>query len=251
MAYHNGFRCIRSSNGSGWGNVFSAKPATNAKVSPAAVQSFAPKAGIGFRRIGQSTTITGTDAVFGITLNYDEKLNTNYSGAYLGLTASQPLDAGFVVSLDGEAGLYWAHTAYDGSMLTNRVSAGNSSLSLSKDNAAFVGAIKAAIDKDLGNNWKVGVFARAEWYSYAPEMNYNTFDRTGTVTAFSGPNNGNIDRKQHGVDLVGRRAPFVQTELKALLIRIGPSNGPKLDEGPGAIPGLLLFGWRENENDHK
>jgi hypothetical protein len=189
---NSGINYLTSRRANHWGVALEVQPGAwnnfGAKSKTPVVQSITTKAGLAFRRIGQNTTITGNDAVFGTTLNYDEKLSTSYTGAYLGLTASQPLGAGVIASLDGEAGLYWAHTAYDGTMLTSSTSAGNSALSLSSDRATFIGSVKAALDKDLGNNWKVGVFTRAEWYSYAPEMNYNSVDRNGAVLVFSGPN---------------------------------------------------------------
>jgi hypothetical protein len=173
-----------------WGVAFEVQPQRfTSRNSAVQSRSLLPKAGLAFRRIGQDTAISGEDVPIGTTMNYSEQLDTNYWGAYVGLTGSQRLGAGFIVSLDGEAGLYWAHTSYDGAMLSSKVSAGNSVLSLSSDRASFIGAIKLAIDKNVGG-WTFGVTSRAEWYSYVPEMNYNTYDRNGAFLYFAGPNDG-------------------------------------------------------------
>ena len=169
-------------------SAFGAAGPAITKAPATVVQAFTPKYGLAFRRIGQNISITATDVVFGTSLNYSERLDTNYWGSYLGLTVAHPV-AGLIFSLDGEAGLYWAQTSYNGTMLTSAVNTGNTALTLSKNRAAFIGIAKAAVDKDFGT-WKAGVFARAEWYSYAPEMNYNSLDVNGAFTNFSGPNNG-------------------------------------------------------------
>ena len=75
---------------------------------------------------------------------------------------------------------------------TDFVGTFSQSLGLDRDEAAFIGALNLAIEKQF-QTFTLAGFVRGEYYSYAPQMAYNQTDR---VTDFpggysiSGPNDG-------------------------------------------------------------
>ena len=147
--------------------------------------TIATKAGLGYRRIDAGTSLNGSRVSGGlgtpVPFSLSEDNGTGYLGGYVGAVAKLPLGDGYVLALDGEAGLYWAHTSYKGRysqsdepFLTSVDLA--QTLTLGRDTAAVIAALKVGVDKDFGA-FKAGVFARGEFYSYAPEMRYNNVDR--------------------------------------------------------------------------
>jgi len=145
------------------------------------------RAGPAFRRIDQDTTISGRLISLGVgpdpfQLTYSEDLETNYWGAFVGADGSIDLGGGWSLQGDAEAGLYWADTDYSGNyVVTNAFSFGtanpnvNQQLSLDSDELAFIGTLKAALEKDFGA-FKLAGFGRVEYISSAPDMAYNNTD---------------------------------------------------------------------------
>jgi len=154
------------------------------------------RAGPAFRRIDQDTTITGREinnGPFGPDpwqLTYSEDLETNYWGAFVGADGAIDLGGGWSLQGDAEAGLYWADTDYSGTyVVTNGLFVGsvnpnvNQSLSLDSNELAFIGIVKAALEKDFGM-FRLAGFGRVEYISSAPDVAYN--DRSGANSTFPG-----------------------------------------------------------------
>ncbi|MCC7251991.1 hypothetical protein [Hyphomicrobium sp.] len=140
------------------------------------------KLGAGYRRIDTEFTINGGRVSGGapVPFTLDEDNGTGYLGGYVGAGSTLPLGAGFVLTIDAEVGVYWAHTEYDGQYTSAGMVGVAQSLSLERDEAAAVAALKLGFEKDFGS-FQVAVFGRGEYYSYAPEMRYNEIDRVGGV----------------------------------------------------------------------
>ena len=90
------------------------------------------------------------------------------------------LGAGFAISLDGDAGLYWGQTEYQGQYSQSRAPAASSnlsqSLSLRQEAPAGIAGLKIGIDRDFGA-FSAGIFARGEFISYVPEVRHNDVER--------------------------------------------------------------------------
>ena len=149
------------------------------------------RAGPAFRRIDQDITITGrlinNSAADPFQLTYSEDLETSYYGGFIGADGALDLGGGWSLTGDAEAGLYWADTDYSGDyVVTNAVVAGpvnpnvNQSLSLDSNELAFIGVLKAGLEKDFGM-FRLSGFGRVEYISSAPDIAYNDVDRN---TAF-------------------------------------------------------------------
>ena len=145
------------------------------------------RAGPAFRRIDQDLEIEGRGINFAGTvdpyqLTYSESLETNYWGGFVGVDGAIDLGGGWSLQGDAEAGLYWADTDYSGNyVVTNGLVVGftnpnvNQSLSLESDELAFIGVLKAALEKDFGL-FKLAGFGRVEYISSAPDVAYNDRD---------------------------------------------------------------------------
>ena len=181
-----------------WGAAFELEtPSSGAKTAPA----LAWKAGPAFRRIGQDfdlnskgINLAGTST--GIT-TYSETLNTSYWGGYVGLIGKLRPAKGLSFTLDGEVGLYGAHTEYNGRYAASGATeSGNpganlsQSLALDRNTLAVIAALKLSAEQDFGA-LRLGAFVRGEYYSYAPSVAYNDTDLTGGVGQnLVGANNG-------------------------------------------------------------
>ena len=154
------------------------------------------KLGTGYRRIDTDLSINGGRVSGGagipIPLSLSEDTSTGYLGGYIGAVGKLPLGQGFALTVDGDVGIYWAHTDYDAQYISSGSTIGTTNLSqsltLDRDTSAVIAALKVGVDKDFGM-FKAGIFARGEYYSYAPEMRYNDVDQFGGATA-GGSNNG-------------------------------------------------------------
>ena len=152
------------------------------------------KAGPAFRQIDQETTITGRSVTTdGFQLTYNEDLDTNYWGAFIGADGAVDLGGGWLLQGDAEAGLYWADTDYSGSYgVTNAAvflsvdGNVNQQLSLESDKLAFIGISKISLEKDFGLVRLAG-FGRVEYISSAPDMAYNDTDIEICCLAATGP----------------------------------------------------------------
>ena len=139
------------------------------------IPPLALKAGLAFKAIDQQIDIHGedieiTDDVF----NYNEDLQTDYWGGYLGLQKIWGLGAGFSLLLDAEAGLYYADTFYRGRLVATGLipeDFSNEQLSLDDQQVAAIGALRLEGRKVLGP-LIASLYGEAELYSYVPKMNY-------------------------------------------------------------------------------
>lgn len=152
-------------------------------------QPIALKLGLAYRRIDQSMEMNavGDGSIQANCsqcryLTYTEGLNTSYLGGYVGLTARKMIANGILVSMDGEIGLYSANSRYNGNYATSgwvmngwQGALMNQTLALTRNQTAVIAALKIGADKNFGP-FNVGVFARGEYYSYAPAMAYNDTD---------------------------------------------------------------------------
>ena len=156
------------------------------------------KLGAGYRRIDTGLSINGGRVSGGagipIPFSLDETTNTGYLGGYIGAGGHVPLGGGFAFTVDGDVGIYWAHTDYHGRYVSTGGAAPSildQSLKLDRDTSAVIASLKVGLDKDFGA-FRAGLFGRGEYaYSYAPEMNYNDVDRVlGPNFPIGGSNDG-------------------------------------------------------------
>jgi hypothetical protein len=174
-------------------------------------QPLAVKVGLAYRRIDQSLALNAVgdgshpgNPAFYRFLAYTEGLDTSYWGGYIGFTGRTMLGNGVVLSLDGEVGLYDANSRYNGTYASSGwvfdpkalPALMTQTLALTHNQAAVIAALKLSADKNFGP-FSLGVFARGEYYSYAPEMAYND-----TQLDFLNGNRGIND----GTSIAGGRA---------------------------------------------
>lgn len=151
------------------------------------------------RGVGPTGTSTGRVA-------YGETLGTDYLGGYLGFDGKLHLGHGFSLVLAGEIGIYRASTSYSGHYAASGATqSGNpaanlsQALSLKHTELAAIAALKLGAEQDLGL-LRAGIFARAEYYSYAPAVAYNDVDFTGTAGQnLVGSNDGTRLRKDDAI----------------------------------------------------
>ena len=146
------------------------------------------KGGAAYRTFDQSLHLSNVEVGFvpgagGENSIYNEDLDTDYWGAYVGLIKTFPLFQGVNLVMDGEAGVYYAQTDYSGRLSYNysinttppNPRQFDQALSLSDDDVAFIGALNAQIDTDIGFG-TASLFALGEYYSSAPRMVYADAD---------------------------------------------------------------------------
>jgi len=147
--------------------------------------------GADIRGIYQDLAIAVTNAPVGLAdrLDYDEDLDTTYYGAYAawGGDYSIPFLSDIINGLGLQSsfllrgGLYSAHTDYSGRTVVS-FGASPSSLSLSKNDLAFIGGLVLETRKRLGPRAMLSLKTEYEYYSWVPKMGYKD-DQFGT-----GPN---------------------------------------------------------------
>ncbi|RME97028.1 MAG: hypothetical protein D6773_16360, partial [Alphaproteobacteria bacterium] len=146
--------------------------------------------GLDVRGIDQETRIRTTNNGPG---RYDEDLDTTYYGAYGAwggdyslpffsrLTSGLGLQSSFML----RGGLYYADTDYDGTYFTNFAGLPDrGNLSLSSDDAAFIGGLVLETRKPLGQRASLSLKSEYEYYSHVPTMAYT--DQAGGGA--TGPN---------------------------------------------------------------
>jgi hypothetical protein len=144
--------------------------------------------GIGYRAIDQDMSLTSTWSQSTNRQHYDETLDTGYLGAYWGMSGRHPLSHGLDLVYAGDAGIYWAHTSYDGALSqSDFLGSLSQGLSLDRDEAAFIGALSLGVEQQFSCFTLAG-YARGEYYSYAPQMAYNQTERTSGI--LTGRNDG-------------------------------------------------------------
>jgi hypothetical protein len=153
------------------------KDAPTAWVSPFRV-------GFSFLGLDEETKVTGFDPLVCAPTKYNEWLNTQYYGAYLGVDQSFPLYDGWLFKVNGTAGLYYAQTQYRGvyssyapdygvGYVTDAGAAAGAT-----DKTTFVGTVKVGVNRDYGP-MSVGMFGQADYLGYAPKVVYNNNDYAG------------------------------------------------------------------------
>ncbi len=143
------------------------------------------KFGLSIKGILQDNDLFAIDVSVPDPVDYREELDTYYYGAYLGLEKHYGLGRGLTLSVNAEAGLYFAETDYHGRYLAFFPVGGGANFvtdqgvaDLRHEQASFIGTLRLDLNKtfDWGN---VGVFGEAEYYSYAPSVRYNDNDLAG------------------------------------------------------------------------
>ena len=160
------------------------------------------KGGLAFRQIDQDTTITGGQLLDGVlsdpySMTYNEDLETNYWGAYIGSVLQASIGNGVMIFADGEIGLYWMDADYNGQYTSANsrffpASNTSQSLGLSRDEIAAIAAVKLSLEQDLGIA-KPAVFGRGEWISEIPEVRFNTVALPPVVGPTTGTSLGEDD----------------------------------------------------------
>ncbi len=154
------------------------------KDGPLAVVLSALKLGVAIRALDETANLTSIDPLVSVPVRYNENLNTNYFGGFIGIEQKAAFGDGWTAAIDGTAGVYYANTEYQGRYNGYAVSfpAGyvqdSGNLDLSLDKASFIGTLRLDIKRQLG--WgTVGVFGEGEYLGYVPRILYNNNDQAG------------------------------------------------------------------------
>jgi hypothetical protein len=141
--------------------------------------------GFSFRGLDQNTKLTAVDPLVCDPVRYKEWLNTRYYGAYAGYDRTFPVaQTGWMLGVDGTAGLYYARSEYVGrySAYAPVYGVGYVEDAGAAKNefahGAFIGTLRAGLSKDFG--WmSAGFYGQAEYLGYAPKILYNNNDYAG------------------------------------------------------------------------
>ena len=178
--------------------------------------------GAGIRGIDQDISENINDSINLDPASYREDLDTRYYGLYIGWGGDydHPLLSMFYNQLGIETsfllrgGLYYADTDYSG-QLTNNSGLANSALSLSSDDAAFIGGVVLETRRQLNQRTTLTLRNELEYYSYVPEMAYNQQDQVGANTFFANGQNGTV---------IGNGDAFSARTMLMLKVRFGPDS---------------------------
>lgn len=154
------------------------------------------RVGLAYRRFDQDSTYRATDyGPLADPVTLKETIDTGYLGGYVGFTSRHELDGNLELIVSGEGGLYHARTDYKGRYNATDTFGGpnipiSQSLKLADDNVAFIGKLGIELQRDF-EFARLGLFGMAEWYSAAPDVKYNNYERNGGgVLDLVGPNDG-------------------------------------------------------------
>ena len=135
------------------------------------------------RGIDQDSRLHGRDASGGTIFTYSETLDTTYYGGYVGICGEYSLGFlgvsgitdrfGLRSFISARAGVYGVETDYKGAFAQGP---GNSALSGSDDDVAFIGTLSFETRKDLGPRSSIGLYTDYEYISSVPEMRYGADD---------------------------------------------------------------------------
>ncbi|MFQ5625724.1 MAG: hypothetical protein ACE5FM_03620 [Methyloligellaceae bacterium] len=175
--------------------------------------------GADIRGIDQDIRIRGNEVQTPANaLTYTEDLDTTYYGVFAayGGDYSLPFFSGMTSGMGLKSsfrfwgGIYVADTDYDGTYATAgpTLATVNQTLSLSEEEAAFIGGLTLETRKQLNPRTTISLRSDYTYYSYAPEMRYNDIGNTGT-----GPN--------VGTSISDDSAFSTRTTLR-LTIKLGP-----------------------------
>ncbi len=176
-----------------WGVAVEAQPFADRLVGslkdePRHVLDQSPwRLGLAVKGIDETVNLSAFDTATDDPVSLNERINTAYYGAYVGFVQEARLGQGLAISVNGEIGLYYAKTDFNGTYHASDAAGGlgfggalqeiNQTLSLSQSKAAAIASLKATLTKDLGA-FKFGVSAQGDWYSYVPDVHYNNSDHT-------------------------------------------------------------------------
>ena len=205
-----------------WGAALESKWALN----PGFLQGHYWAAGADIRGIYQNldSTITSNDPAWPFVATYGENLNTTYSGAYLAWGGNlSPIllnSWGIETAFRLQGGIYYAHTNYDGQLTNSGAIIGgggdpSGALTLSHDNAAFIGGATLEARKRITKRAMLSLKGEYEYYSYVPQMIYNT--------ANLGPNPQRGPDRQFGTFIENSHASSLRASLR-LTIGLGPDE---------------------------
>lgn len=190
--------------------------------------------GVDIRGIDQKLDVTVTPVNAGANVGlatYKEDLDTRYYGAYAAWGGDFPrlllgnfwerwgLHSTFTL----RGGVYYADIDYGGRLndtsfqgpFNRNVS---STLSLSDDNVAFIGGLVLETKKRIGRRAILSLKSEYEYYSYVPEMAYNTVDVAavgGSTPLTPGRQNGTV---------INDNDAFSARSMLRLTIGLGPGE---------------------------
>jgi hypothetical protein len=145
--------------------------------------------GADVRGIDQDNTLRGRTFSGSPVFNYNETLDTTYTGGYIGIGGEYsfgfiPFVGSAVKGVGGiydrlglrtfinlRAGLYNADTDYDGRFVAPGVF--TTSISQSSDELAFIGTVSLETRKQIGTRSSLSLWTDYEYISSVPEMRYN------------------------------------------------------------------------------
>ncbi len=140
--------------------------------------------GLDVRGLNQDLELTAIDLNVPDPVKYTEELDTYYYGGFAGLRHKFAVTDGLSIGVDGRAGLYYAHTDYEGRYLAfvpvdgGRFIFERGAVDLARNETAFIGTAHVNVDYTVGN-FSAGAYAKGEYYSYVPKVLYNNNDEAG------------------------------------------------------------------------
>ena len=168
------------------------------------------------------------NATTGAAINYNEELDTTYYGAFVAYGSNySPLlfgslweKLGLESSSRVQGGVYYANTDYSGNLSHSAPFPGgggdpSGALSLSSDDAAFIGGLTLETRKHLSPRTMLSLKSTYEYYSWVPKMAYNN-------TSTGGVNLTNASR-QVGTE-IGSDDAFSMSTMLTLTIGLGPDS---------------------------
>lgn len=166
-------------------------------------ERWVPRFGVAYKAIDQEMHVRDQIVVTGQALAYDEDLDTDYFGIFGGLSGNHKLTSSLVLTVGGEAGIYYATTKYSGTLTENLggavVGGLNGSLKLDEDKEAFIGKLRVAATQMFAG-FSLSGFVEGEYYSYVPRIRYN--DLAGNGAQVTGPDSGTsiVDDKAYALN---------------------------------------------------
>ncbi|MGO9546176.1 MAG: outer membrane beta-barrel protein [Rhodomicrobium sp.] len=144
------------------------------------------KLGVAMRGLSGTANLISIDPLVSDPAKYKEKLNTLYSGGFMGVEKKVALGEGWTVGLDATAGLYYTDTDYQGRYngYTLLIPGGyvqeSGAVNSNLDRGSFIGTVRLDLKRQLG--WgTVGIFGQGEYLSYVPRVAYNNNDEASGV----------------------------------------------------------------------